>query len=411
MVVLSKDTFFQLRRLYLLGSIIFACVFPYLIQWQWFQIDDLAYSINLPIYEITERGRVSESVNSNTWSWEFLLDIIYFLGVIYASTKLMISGYQLMKLISNGDKKEFADYTLIKISGINTPFSFFKYIVIDPTKYSINEYKRILLHEREHIYRRHSIDVIIIELIGVVLWCHPMIYLYKKQLRINHEYQADQRVIAEYSRKQYGHILLKQSESGKAIVFANYFFHSFIKKRIMMMYNKRSHKNNQLKYLIVFPLIFGLLFFMSNCTSDTKSITDTIDTKQVSEMVSNDEEVYTAVEEMPRFPGCEEIQDTKEKKLCSRNKILNYIYSHVKYPKLAKDNGTQGNAVVQFVVKADGHISDVVVLRDLKDGCGKASKEAIEAMEKEGIVWIPGKESGKNVSVKYTIPVKFRLEG
>lgn len=122
--------------------------------------------------------------------------------------------------------------------------------------------------------------------------------------------------------------------------------------------------------------------------------------------------IFKVVEQMPKFLGCAEMEGTETEKMdCSRDKLLNYIYENLVYPKEAKDNETEGQAILQFVVAKDGSIDEVNVVRDPGDGCGEAAKKMVLSMNDLPQKWTPGKQRGRAVNVLYTLPVKFKLNG
>ena len=118
-------------------------------------------------------------------------------------------------------------------------------------------------------------------------------------------------------------------------------------------------------------------------------------------------EIFKVVEQMPRFPGCEDKGTDKEKSECSRTKLLEYIYGNLKYPAIARENGIEGQVVLQFVVERDGSITDINIVRDIGGGCGDAAVKVISGMNNMGTKWIPGKQRGRPVRVLFTLPVKF----
>jgi TonB family protein len=120
-------------------------------------------------------------------------------------------------------------------------------------------------------------------------------------------------------------------------------------------------------------------------------------------------EVFKVVEQMPRFPGCENEASEHEKKDCSNRKMLDYIYSHLKYPAEAKDKIIEGNVVAQFTINKDGGISDINIIREIGGGCGQAVIEMLQTMNDMPEKWVPGKQAGRNVNVLYTLPVKFKM--
>lgn len=102
--------------------------------------------------------------------------------------------------------------------------------------------------------------------------------------------------------------------------------------------------------------------------------------------------VFDVVEQMPSFPG-------------GNAALMNYLSQNIKYPVIAEENGIQGRVVVQFVVGKDGHISDVRVAKSVDPSLDKEAVRVVRSMPR----WIPGKQNGQAVTVRYTLPVTFRL--
>ncbi len=116
-------------------------------------------------------------------------------------------------------------------------------------------------------------------------------------------------------------------------------------------------------------------------------------------------------DQMPRFPGCEdEIGSNQDKFNCATQKLLGFIYEHIRYPGLARENGIKGNVSAQFVVEKDGRIGEVNIVRDIGAGCGREVLRVVELMDHKDLRWIPGRQHGKPVRVRFTLPVKFELE-
>lgn len=114
--------------------------------------------------------------------------------------------------------------------------------------------------------------------------------------------------------------------------------------------------------------------------------------EETSKSASVEETVFDIVEQMPEFPG-------------GYVKLKKYLDSHLKYPEVAQENGIQGNVIVQFVVNTDGSISDAQVVRRLDPSCDEEALRLINSMPR----WTPGKQDGKDVRVKYTVPITFKL--
>lgn len=119
-------------------------------------------------------------------------------------------------------------------------------------------------------------------------------------------------------------------------------------------------------------------------------------------------EILIFTDEMPRFKSDCEDQDLEksELKMCAQQAMLQFIYSKVKYPAMARENGVEGTAVVSFVVERDGSISNIKIMRDPGAGLGREAKRVATLLKD----WIPGKQRFRPVRVQFNLPVKFQLD-
>ncbi len=118
-------------------------------------------------------------------------------------------------------------------------------------------------------------------------------------------------------------------------------------------------------------------------------------------------DIFERVEEMPRFPGCEDSELSKEeKKVCADQTLLKYIYSKIKYPRIAVETGVEGTVLINFIVEKTGEITDISIIKEIGAGCGNEVVRVVKGMPK----WMPGKQRGKEVRVRFKIPVKFSLQ-
>ena len=127
---------------------------------------------------------------------------------------------------------------------------------------------------------------------------------------------------------------------------------------------------------------------------------ETAEVKHVEEKIAEPEpvkeeetKVFDVVEQMPSFPG-------------GPSALMQYLSSNIKYPVVAEENGVQGRVVCTFVVERDGSITDVRVVKSVDPSLDKEAVRVVKGMPK----WIPGKQNGSAVRVKYTVPVTFRLQ-
>ncbi|MGH1335508.1 MAG: energy transducer TonB [Aureispira sp.] len=122
------------------------------------------------------------------------------------------------------------------------------------------------------------------------------------------------------------------------------------------------------------------------------------------------EKTLTVAEQMPRFPGCEEIEgEHAVKKQCADQKMVTFIYDNIRYPRQASEIGVEGIAVVSFVVDKQGKIQNVKLLRDPGAGLGKEALRIVRMMNTLPQAWTPGKQRGRKVKVQYSLPIRFKL--
>jgi Ca-activated chloride channel family protein len=118
------------------------------------------------------------------------------------------------------------------------------------------------------------------------------------------------------------------------------------------------------------------------------------------------EEIFQVVEQMPRFPTCESLDGSNaDKQKCAQDSMMTFIYKHLKYPEIAKNDLIQGTVVVSFVIEKDGRITDIKIVRDIGGGCGNAAKVVVEKMPN----WIPGRQRNQAVRTQFNLPIRFTL--
>jgi TonB family protein len=188
---------------------------------------------------------------------------------------------------------------------------------------------------------------------------------------------------------------------------------SIIKKRIIMMYKKRSTRKQQWKYLIAVP-VFTLLMFFISCENNApvQNNSSDLENEEITEVrTDTPDDVFKVVEQMPRFPGCEDLEGSEEEiQACSNKQLMTYLFKNLKYPESARQKGTEGTVIAQFVVNKAGMVEDANIVRDIGDGCGEAVLDVISSMNTMDTQWMPGRQRGETVKVMYTLPVKFKLE-
>ncbi|MDB4291869.1 M56 family metallopeptidase [Maribacter sp.] len=293
---LKRETFFQWNRTYLIGSYIVSMVLP------WVKIEALKTTIPGAYYVYPEflwNANDMAAVNLTetesgmlSISWEYLL---FFGGMFAASLFFANKIRQLYLLKRKGKIYRFSDFTQIVIANSQVAFSFFKSIFIGD-KVLEGDYKSVIAHELVHIKQRHSYDLLFFELMRIVCWCNPLVYVYQSRVAELHEFIADAQV-AKTNKKEHYQLLLSQVFETAHISFINQFFKSsLIKKRIVMLQKSRSKRIWKLKYLALIPVLLAILMYTS-CEQDpteTDAMAESILVANIENLTEKEtQEVYT----------------------------------------------------------------------------------------------------------------------
>lgn len=124
----------------------------------------------------------------------------------------------------------------------------------------------------------------------------------------------------------------------------------------------------------------------------------------------NDTMAFKMVEEMPRFPGCENLPTIEEKKECSDRKLLEFFQKNIVYPAEAKAKRVMGTVIVSWIIERDGQITSPAIVKDIGSGCGEEALRIVNLMKEKRIKWTPGPARGRPIRILYNFPVKFTEE-
>ena len=260
---LQRETFFEYNRKYLLSTLLIGLVLPLFRLLpdilKYAAADDASYFVY-----VAQGVDISAGLREGTSIWTSVAPVlmtIYMLGVAFFSVLFVKNIYKIKQLQLGATIEDYPSYSLVKTQKEHLPFSFFNKVYISNITILNDDIEQIMKHELAHVTGRHSIDIMLIELLKIIMWCHPLLYLYKSALRQSHEFVADQSVCQEFKRGDYGRMLIQHSFSGLQMSLANHFFNAHLKKRITMMYQNPSNKKAGLKYLLALPVV--ALFFMA----------------------------------------------------------------------------------------------------------------------------------------------------
>ncbi len=254
-LLLRKHTFFHWNRFYLLGTLLIAFALPAI------HLAKPVTTIYVP-ETIYQKATISVAVIADKtpengidiWRWVFGL---YTTGVLILAWKFVSSLFRLFKMASRSERIEMGNYSLVMLSestsGQNgSSFSFFRWLFLSPHDYRHNP-DTIIRHECAHIRQYHTADILLIELLKIGFWINPVIWLYKRSLETVHEYLADESVP---NRNGYASFLVAYAMHSPGITIANHFFNSsLLKRRIQMIYKRRSSRWLLAKYLMLLPAV------------------------------------------------------------------------------------------------------------------------------------------------------------
>lgn len=455
---LRKETFFNVNRWFLLVSIGFSAFLPvlripfYTPQATMLPEVTVTPYVNL-LSSVTVYGAaLSRGAEQFVLNYS-LLGYLYLAGVVFLSGKFFLQLYQIIRLIAQNRVVPEGKIKLVILDKELSPFSFLNYIFVSKNLQNARGWEKMLEHEKQHIQQGHTFDVLVLEVVAVFQWFNPFFWMFRRALRENHEFLADQAVILQGTAPSWYKQILINQYVGEQIVIANNFNYSLIKNRIKMISKIKSRKIANVKFLVGFVLAASLVAVFAceqkesvktELTTSEKSMTlvadghsvqitgdsagieklksiiaesDNYDLKKdsvtgemklsskgnkVGEIVAvayggvektAQEEVYFIVEEMPEFPG-------------GQLALRKFIAQQIKYPAVAREKGIQGKVFVNFVVGKDGSVRNARIARGVDPSLDREALRVISSLPP----WKPGKQKGKKVAVSYTVPISFVLE-
>lgn len=258
-LLLKNDTSFQLNRKFLILGIIAAFILPAAVFTKTIQVAN--QELAAENFVITENftGDISTFKQDellNAWQ---IAGFIYLMGLSFFLIRFGFQVFSLLKIIRKQPKYKEPGISILYTKESIPPFSFFKYIILNPKLHSPEELEIILQHEKIHAAQNHSADVLLANLTLAVLWFNPLAWFYKKSILQNLEFIADKETVSKnISRKHYQQTLLKVCLANFQPALSNSFYQSFIKKRILMLH-KTSTSNNLWKMTIAIPLVMAFL--------------------------------------------------------------------------------------------------------------------------------------------------------
>jgi len=401
LLLVRNLTFYRLNRFFLLSAIALSFVIPVL------HIELLtakpAAMANIVLDTLFVSDTYPVSSADQAFSWTSLVTYGYF------AVALLFAGffiYQILGLLTlvrrHGIKRRKGSF-LVTIPDALPAFSFFNVLFINASVSADEKGNPVIQHELAHARQFHSADILLLELVKIVQWFNPFIFIVQRLVKETHEYLADEAVLEQNSDSAGYRLLLLSQVFGIQPGISNYFNHSLIKKRFTMMSKKKSPMIRQVRYLLLLPVAFLLVLFLSsqgNAFSQEKKKQEIAPPPPPPPpppvdytVTENGDSVYLDVDEPPLFEGG------------GIESVQKYVQEKLTYPPEAKASKIQGKVMVQWIVNEKGEVTNVKIVRGVTKELDQEAFDIISSMPD----WKPGIKDGKPVKVQFTMPILFKI--
>jgi hypothetical protein len=424
-LLLKRETFFSYNRIYLLVTPILALILPLL------KISALQNAIPaenfvmLPEVFLGEApkaglGNAGSTIAAKNVLFDHWWQLIYFggllfsLGFFFNKLRIIRQLFDFKPVVNTSEMK------VVEVPDSNIACTFYKTIFLG-AGLSGKKREQILSHEMVHVRQRHTLDLLFFELLRIIFWFNPLIYIYQSRISAVHEFLADAGVVKNVKKQNYFQQLLNSAFNTEDISFINQFFnHSIIKKRIVMLQKTKSNSVSKFRFLIILPLMAAMLTYVA-CSS-SKTGNEQVSTQQVppppppppapeppTSVPKVGQEMpnipFAVVEELPVFPGCESFETREKKAKCITQKINQFVNTNFN-TSLGKELGLTGlnRIYVQFKIAKNG-VVEVLGARAPHPALEEEARRVVNLLPK----MTPGKQRGEEVGVLYSLPISFMV--
>ena len=322
--------------------------------------------------------------------------IMYYCGVAFFGVRWLIGLFSLFFLYSNSRKDSRWGFRVITLDREVSPFTFFNVLFVGKQAPQKNEMDAIVLHERIHRDHLHSVDAVFLELLTIGFWFHPFMWLFRRDIKAEHEYFADQEVLRTgVSALDYQKILF-ETRTGISLRLGSYFSNTTsLTKRFMMM--TKTKTNSAITRLLSASLVLALMasiVIFSAFSSRTETQVD-----QLAKYEQGDEAMYNTIRQKITYPA--------SARNANRVGTVNVAFT-------VNEKGKVENPSV--IEAPQGHVlNEVVVVGYSKQT--EVAKQVDDVLKAEGIrvvatlgKFVPAQKDGKAVSSVLTLPIQFKLQ-
>lgn len=451
-IILKEETNFKLLRFFLLGGILLSILFPLIHIGAPHQNNIPTLSEVMPknwLPEIIVTGESYQSNATQPYSIWMIIGGVYGTGVLLSMTLMLVRIMSLIAVMRNQNTYKLDKFHVIESAENKPTFSFFNFIYIGNARtLTPYEKERIIQHETVHARQLHSLDILLVSLLGVFFWFNPFIKTYKKVFVQLHEFEADARAVENADADKYCNLLARVALQSADFKLANHFNNSLTLKRIQMMRTIKSKIKGW--KIIACSAIVPILFFFIACqdqiTGETKPgipaeaqerflefqknypgetfiveydenadarlaelenkygkathivlFTIQVDGKSrdfsMIQYGPSQEKIFTIVEQQPEFPG-------------GIDPLMNFLRENIRYPLSSRQAGHEGTVYVEMVIDKDGSVTEVKAMKGVDQALDAEAVRVVKLLPR----WKPGSQNGRNVRTQFIIPIKFKLD-
>ena len=393
LLVMRRTTFFRLNRLLLLAGTV-ACFLLPLLRLRTVEVPLLLAG---PLTETASEPALTAGTSAASPFPH--LELLYGIGFLTVLGWTAVAMVRMYRTIRTGAATRLEDGTRLVLTEADIPsFSWGRIIVMSQKDAEANPV--ILQHEKAHIQKKHTLDILLFTAVTLVHWFNPLVWITLSELKLLHEYEADDAVLNHgIDATQYQLLLVRKAVGDKRFTLANGFQHAKLKNRIDMMLKSPSSGWKRLSWLAILPFLAGTMFLCNPVRAKVVSADqpETVLSEAAPAALPDTTKVipFATVEVKPTFNGGAATEFSK------------WVNENLKYPQTAKDAGIQGRVTLQFTVYPDGSVRDTKVLRGAHPDLDAEALRVVSASPN----WTPGYVKGEPVKVTYTFPVIFKLSG
>ena len=390
LLVMRRTTFFRLNRILLLAGTVACFLLPMLR----LRTVEVPFLMAGPLTEAASEPALTAGPSAaSPFPYLELLYAIGFLAVLGWTAVAMVRMY---RNIRKGAATRLEDGIRLVLTEADIPsFSWGRTIVMSRKDSEQNPV--ILQHEKAHIQKKHTLDILLFTAVTLVHWFNPLVWITLSELKLLHEYEADDAVLNHgIDATKYQLLLVRKAVGDKRFTLANGFQHAKLKNRIDMMLQAPSSGWKRLSWLAILPFLAGTMFLCNPVRAKVVPLETTPDQPVSVDFADTTQSVpFQLVEQKPTFQGG------------TAAEFSQWVNANLKYPQTAKDAGVQGRVTLQFTVYPDGSVRDTKVLRGAHPDLDAEALRVVSASPD----WTPGYVNGEPVKVTYTFPVIFQLSG